>query len=80
MKYLIEYDSINIFRVWNLEKWNVNNYRNVIFDKESIFDTYSTKNQVKKFVQKKYIEYYEKSVQISQINDILEEVNNDENE
>ncbi len=80
MRYLVEYDSINIFRVWNLEKWDVNDYRNVIFDEESFFDTYQTKNQVKKSVRKKHVEYYKTSVQISQINDILEELNNDEDE
>ncbi len=80
VEYLIEYDSINIFRVWNLEKWNVNDYRDVIFDEESFFDIYQTKNQIKKFVRKKHVEYYEKSVQISQTNDILEELKSDEDE
>ncbi len=79
VKYLIEYDSINIFRVWNLEKWDVNEYRDVIFDEKSFFDTYQTKNQIKEFVSKDHVEYYEKSVQISQTND-LEELNNEEDE
>ncbi len=52
----------------------------MIFDEESFFDTYQTKNQIKKFVRKKHVEYYEKSVQISQTNDILEELNNEEDE
>ncbi len=80
VKYLVEYDSINIFRVWNSEKWNVNDYRDVIFDEELFFDIYQTENQIKKFVRKEHVEYYEKSVQISEINDILEELNNDEDE
>jgi hypothetical protein len=80
VSYLVEYDSINIFRVWNLEKWDVNDYRDVIFDEESFFDTYQTKNQIKEFVQKDHVEYYEKSVQISQTNDILEELNSEEDE
>jgi 3-methyladenine DNA glycosylase AlkC len=52
----------------------------VIFDEESFFDTYQAKTQVKKFVRKKHVEYYERSVQISQTNDILEELNSDEDE
>jgi hypothetical protein len=80
VKHLVEYDSINIFRVWNSEKWDVNEYRNVIFDEEFFFDIYQTKNQIKEFVRKDHVEYYEKSVQISQTNDILEELNSDEDE
>jgi hypothetical protein len=30
VKYLVEYDWINIFRVWYFEKWNVSDYRDVI--------------------------------------------------
>jgi hypothetical protein len=80
VNYLIEYDSINIFHVRNSEKWNVNEYRNVIFDEESFFDIYQTKNQIKKFVRKEHVKYYKRSVQISYTNNILEELNNDEDE
>ncbi len=52
----------------------------MIFDEESFFDTYQTKNQIKEFVRKKHVEYYEKPVQISQTNDILEELNSEEDE
>jgi hypothetical protein len=79
VRYLVDYDSINIFRVWNFEKWNVSEYRDVIFDEESFFDTYHSKDQMKKSVSKNHVEYYEKSIQISQVND-LEELNNEENE
>jgi hypothetical protein len=51
----------------------------VIFDEESFFDTYKTENQMKEFVSKDHVEYYEKSVQISQTND-LEELNSEEDE
>ncbi len=40
IKYLIKYDFINIFRVWNLKKDDVNDYRDVIFNKTKFFDTY----------------------------------------
>jgi hypothetical protein len=80
VEYLVEYDSINIFRVWNLEKWDVNDYKDVIFDEKTFFNIYQTKNQIKEFVRKEHVEYYEKSIQINQTNDILEELNNDEDE
>jgi hypothetical protein len=50
----------------------------VIFDEESFFDTYHSKDQMKESVSKDHIEYYEKSVQISQANDILKELNSEE--
>jgi hypothetical protein len=34
--YLIDYDFINIFRIWNFEKDDVNDYKNVIFDEKFI--------------------------------------------
>jgi hypothetical protein len=58
----------------------ISHYFFSIFDEESFFDTYQTKNQSKEFVRKDYIEYYEKFVQINQTNDILEELNSDEDE
>jgi hypothetical protein len=51
----------------------------VIFDEDSFFDTYHSKDQMKKSVSKDHVEYYEKSIQISQVND-LEELNSEENE
>jgi hypothetical protein len=40
IEYLIKYDFINIFRVWNLKKDDVNDYRDVIFNETKFFDTY----------------------------------------
>ena len=48
INYLIEYDSINIFRVWNPEKENVNDYKNVIFNETKFFDIYNKKDLIKK--------------------------------
>jgi hypothetical protein len=48
IKYLIKYDFINIFRVWNSEKDDVNNYRDVIFNEMKFFDTYETIDFFKK--------------------------------
>jgi hypothetical protein len=52
----------------------------VIFDENSFFDTYHSKDQMKESVPKNHVEYYEKPVQISQTNDILEKLNSDEDE
>ncbi len=38
--YLIDYDSINIFRIWNLEKDDVSDYKNAIFDENAYYDSY----------------------------------------
>jgi hypothetical protein len=40
IEYLIKYDFINIFRVWNSKKDDVNEYRDVIFNETKFFDTY----------------------------------------
>jgi hypothetical protein len=40
IEYLIKYDFINIFRVWNSKKDDVNDYRDVIFNETKFFDTY----------------------------------------
>jgi hypothetical protein len=48
IKYLIKYDFINIFRVWNSEKDDVNDYRDVIFNETKFFDTYEVIDLFKK--------------------------------
>ncbi len=39
--YLIDYNSTNIFWVWNLEKDDVSDYRNVIFDESELYSSYN---------------------------------------
>jgi hypothetical protein len=48
IEYLIKYDSINIFRVWNSKKDDVNDYRDVIFNETNLFDTYEKVDLFKK--------------------------------
>jgi hypothetical protein len=48
IKYLIKYDFINIFRVWNSKKDDVNDYRDVIFNETKFFDTYEAIDLFKK--------------------------------
>jgi hypothetical protein len=57
IEYLIKYDFINIFRVWNSKKDNVNNYRDVIFNKTKFFDTYEKVDLFKKEEKKFYVTY-----------------------
>jgi hypothetical protein len=48
IEYLIEYDFINIFRVWNSKKDDVNDYDDVIFNETKLFDTYKVVDLFKK--------------------------------
>ena len=57
INYLMIYDSINIFRVWNFEKWNVNDYKNVIFDEIQYYNTYEKNDLLKKSEKSDFIEF-----------------------
>jgi hypothetical protein len=57
IEYLIKYDFINIFRVWNSKKDDVNDYRDVIFNETKFFDTYEKANLFKKEERKFYVTY-----------------------
>ncbi len=48
IEYLIKYDFINIFRVWNSKKDDVNNYHDVIFNETKFYDTYKIVDLFKK--------------------------------
>jgi hypothetical protein len=62
--YLVGYNSTNIFRVWNPEKEDVSEYRDVIFDESELYDIYKKSDQLAE-PQK------EKTVQIS-INQLID--------
>jgi hypothetical protein len=64
IEYLIKYDFINIFRVWNLKKDDVNDYRDVIFNETKFFDTYEKADLFKKEEKKLYVTYRAISMQI----------------
>ena len=57
VKYLIEYDFINIFKIWNFEKKNVSEYKNVIFDETKFYDSYQKTNLMTKSEKKELIEF-----------------------
>jgi hypothetical protein len=57
IKYLIKYDFINIFRVWNSKKNDVNDYRDVIFNETKFFDTYEKVDLFKEEERKFYVTY-----------------------
>jgi hypothetical protein len=61
--YLIDYNLINIFRVWNFEKEDVNEYRDVIFDESELYDIYNKDDSVATF-KKKQIKLQKESVKI----------------
>jgi hypothetical protein len=67
--YLIKYDFINIFRVWNSEKNDVSDYRDVIFNEPKFFDTYKVVDLFKKKERKFYVTYRAISLQIFENND-----------
>jgi hypothetical protein len=57
IKYLIKYNFINIFRVCNSKKDDVNDYRDVIFNETKFFDTYKKIDLFKKEEKKLYVTY-----------------------
>jgi hypothetical protein len=57
IEYLIKYDFINIFRVWNSKKNDVSDYRDVIFNETKFFDTYEKVDLLKKEEKKFYVTY-----------------------
>jgi hypothetical protein len=69
IEYLIEYDFINIFRVWNSEKDDVSDYCDVIFNETKFFDTYKAIDLFKKEERKLYVTYCAISLQIFENSD-----------
>jgi hypothetical protein len=57
IEYLIKYDFINIFRVWNSKKDDVSDYRDVIFNETKFFDTYEKADLFKEEERKFYVMY-----------------------
>jgi hypothetical protein len=57
IEYLIKYDFINIFRVWNSKRDDVNDYRDVIFNETKFFDTYEKVDLFKEEERKFYVTY-----------------------
>jgi hypothetical protein len=69
IEYLIKYDFINMFRVWNSEKDDINDYRDLIFNETKFFDTYKAVDFFKKKKRKFYVTYRAISLQIFENND-----------
>jgi hypothetical protein len=69
IEYLIKYDFINIFRVWNSKKNDVNDYRDVIFNETKFFDMYKIVDFFKKEEKKFYVTYRAISLHIFENND-----------
>ncbi len=69
IEYLIKYDFINIFRVWNSKKNDVNDYRDVIFNESKFFDTYEKVDLLKEEERKLYVTYRANFMQIFEDSD-----------
>jgi hypothetical protein len=69
IEYLIKYDFINVFRIWNSKKNDVNDYRDVIFNETKFFDTYEKIDLLKKEERKLYVTYHAIFMQIFKNND-----------
>jgi hypothetical protein len=69
IEYLIEYDFISIFRVWNSKKDDVSDYRDVIFNETKFFDTYEAVDLLKEEERKLYVTYRAISLQIFENSD-----------
>jgi hypothetical protein len=69
IEYLIKYDFINIFQVWNLKRDDVNDYRDVIFNETKFFDTYKAIDFFKEEEKKFYVTYRAIFMQIFENND-----------
>ncbi len=63
--YLIDYNSTNIFRIWNSEKDDVSDYRDVIFDESELYDIYNKNDQIITSEKKSQIELQKKTAKIS---------------
>jgi hypothetical protein len=57
VNYLIDYDSINMFRIWNFEKDDVNDYRDVIFDENAYYDTYNKQDLIRESERKNFVQF-----------------------
>jgi hypothetical protein len=71
VRYLIDYNSINIFRIWNSEKDDVNNYRDVIFDESELYDIYNKNDPIVTPEKKSQIDLQRETTKIS-IDQIIE--------
>ncbi len=78
VSYLVGYDSTNIFRIWNSEKSDVSEYRNVIFHEKELYNIYNKKDLIKKSERKNYVLF--RTYTIKSVTDIVELLNSDEEE
>jgi hypothetical protein len=78
VSYLIDYNSTNIFRVWNSEKDDISDYRDVIFYTSELYDIYNKSDSLVTLEKKPQIELQTENVKIS-INQAIE-LNSDDDE
>jgi hypothetical protein len=70
--YLVDYNSINIFWVWNSEKENVNEYRDVIFYENELYDIYNKSDSLVTLEKKSQIELQNEKMMKISINQLID--------
>jgi hypothetical protein len=70
--YLVDYNSINIFRIWNSEKEDVNEYRDVIFDESELYDIYNKSDSLVTLEKKSQIELQNRRTMKISINQLID--------
>jgi hypothetical protein len=62
VEYLVKYDFTNIFKIWNFEKDDVSDYRDVIFNENEFCDTYVITDLLDEQKRKTYVTYQDHSL------------------
>ncbi len=70
--YLVDYNSINIFRVWNSEKEDVNEYRDVIFDESELHNINNKDDSLITLEKKSQIELQNKRMMKISIHQLID--------
>jgi hypothetical protein len=77
--YLVDYNSTNIFKIWNPEKEDVNEYRDVIFDEDKLYDIYNKSDSLITLEKKSQIELQNRRTMKISINQLID-LNNENDE
>ncbi len=67
--YIMRYDFINIFKIWNFKKNDVSDYRDVIFNENEFYNIYVTINLLNEKKNKTYVTYQNHSLSMTNDND-----------
>ena len=70
--YLIDYDSINIFKVWNPDKFEISGYRDVIFNENEFYDSFQKDDLMTETEKNDLVEFhtYDPSPAVRDLDDV----------